>query len=233
MARQRRTLLLALTAALALAALAPATTAARVTFTTPRPATLKGARTGPDAFTAGGVAKECPQVSFRGTLRGSSRTLRLEPIYGEPVYSGCVADAFGGLRAKFVWSECSYLLHPTGRISGKDRWGANVDIACPGKASLAWNVYENKQDFEQGYTLCTTAMPSQAGLGTAELRNVGGAPSKIAIHWNLRHIAYRAYGSSLLCGPLFELRRDASYRGDATIGAKDSLGQTIDLAVSG
>lgn len=231
MARNRCTLPIVLTVALSLGVLAPAA-AARITFTAAQPAILEGERSGPDVFTAGGIAKECPEVRFDGSLRGSSPTLRLEPIYGRPVYSGCTAKALGGLRAKFAWRACSYLLHPTGKIDGEERWRADVDIECPNRSGIQWYLYANQADFKEGYGSCATVMRSQTGLGTAELSNVGGSPGEIAIHWNLTGIEYRAYGSSLLCGPLFEPRRDASYRGDATIAARDHRGQRVDLAVS-
>lgn len=75
-------------------------------------------------------------------------------------------------------------------------------------------------------------MPSQTLRDSAELRNVGGSPGKIAIRWNLTGIRYIPYGSSLLCGPL-RPRRDASYRGEAIIAAKNAQGKPVDLAISG
>lgn len=226
--------LLALMAALAIGAQAPAAAQARVTFTTSQRVALEGKRSGEDVFTAGGIAKECPKVSFSGTLRGNSTSLRLIPQYGVPILSGCVAKALGGLHAKFVASGCSYLLHAKARMAAGKRWRADVDILCPDGALLEWNVYENQREFELGNTLCTTAMLPQTGLGTAELSNVAGSsPDKIAIHWNLTGIKYKAYGSTLFCGPLYVAQSNASYTGEATIAAKDASGHPVDLTVSG
>jgi hypothetical protein len=76
-------------------------------------------------------------------------------------------------------------------------------------------------------------MPPQTGLGTAELTNTTGPQRAIEIHWDLRDIEYRAFGSILFCGsPSGTPRRDASYTGSAVIAAKRS-GHFVDLEVSG
>lgn len=217
---------------LLLCALVPATSGAQITFTASQPVTLAGERSGPDVFTAGGITKECPEVRFQGRLQGNSTTLELEPIYSGPVFGRCAAKALGGLPSKFAWAGCRYVLHPTGRIDEGKGWRADVDIECPDGSTIRWYLYGSEKGFKQGISSCATAMPSQSGLRVAELSNVGGSPGEISIHWNITEIEFSAIGSSLLCGPLFQERQDASYKGNATIAAKDSQGRLVDLSIS-
>jgi len=232
MARDRWIIPIIVVISVSLGALAPAAASARIAFTAPGQVTLAGEQSGRDRFTAGGIVKECPVAHSTGTLRGRSTILELEPTYGRPLYSGCVAKALSGLRTKLSLLGCTYLLHPTGRIAGGERWGADVEIRCPPKFALLWWVYASKANYDAGEPACTTAMLPQTRRDSAELRNLSGSPGRIAIRWDLTGIRYVPEGSSLLCGPL-RLRRDASYRGEAIVAAKDARGKPVDLAISG
>ena len=232
MARNCKITLIILIFMASLASQAPPAASARITFTAAGPVTLHGRQSGRDQFTAGGIVKECPVAHFEGRLGGPSRTLKLGATYGHPLYSGCIAKALSGLRTKLGWVGCSYLLRPSGRIAGRERWRADVEISCPSQLALLWYVYTSGAKYNAGEPVCTTSMPSQTLPDSAELRNIGGSPGRIAIRWNLTGIRYTPYGSSLLCGPL-RPRRDASYRGEAIIAAKDAGGKPVDLAIGG
>lgn len=227
MVGQPRILRLVLLGALSIAVLSPGAAQAFV-FSAPRYALLEGEGSGPGVVKAAGIAKECKAVSFNGTYY--RRTLELEPIYDE-----CMAKTLTGLPAKYVLARCVYLLHAKATKPGKVKWKANVDIHCPTNYEMQWLVYENMKHYFEAAPICTTALLPQKGVGTAELSNVAGSPSKIAIHWNLNRIKYKVlYGSALFCGSLpGVVRRYASYRDDATIGAIDLGGQRLPLAVRG
>jgi hypothetical protein len=196
------------------------------TFKAPPGSVLEGARSGPNVFAAGGIGKECDEADFEGTIGAGATSLELQPIYGT-----CTAKALTGLPAKFVWSECVYLLHDLERIGG-GRWQAAVDIACPPSLYMEWNVYESEAEYESGQTLCITNVPPQKGIGTAELRNLRGSRGGIAIRWDLSGIEYSVLELSLVCGsPPGSVRHDAWYRGDSTVTAKDAKGRFVDLAV--
>lgn len=232
MARDCRILSLPLLAAALVLVAIPTGAHAQATFKVAQPVTLKGRPSKPDVFTTGGIRYECSVDAFSGTLRGNSKELKLVTQYGEPIFSGCVAKLLGGLRTKFAELGCFYVLHGGARV-GRNRWRANVDIGCRyDYDNMVWYLYENKTKFGLGQTLCTVDVLQQKGLGTAELSNVEGSPGAIAIHWDLTGIEYKAYGSSLLCGPLEAIRRDASYTGDTILTAKDLRGRPTEIVVS-
>lgn len=172
---------------------------------------------------------ECPKVEYDGRFYGSSNALEIEPIYDE-----CTTKALFGLPAKYVLSGCVYLLHLTGEKTAGGGWEATVDIGCRPEYSQEWHIYETEGKYEEGAALCTTDTPPQSGLETVEVSNTGDSPSKIAIHWDLSGIKYRAYGSRLFCGsPFGALRHNAAYKGTAILGATSKQGQPVDLEVSG
>lgn len=228
MIRKHTALGLALIAALSIGAALPSHARTEVTFTVAQSATIKGEQSEPNVFTAAGIETECDEAVVHGSLGGNSRTLVVEPTYGE-----CNVKALTGLPAKYVLSGCTYLLHATERLD-EERWGANVDIACLSEYSMEWHSYESQDAYDSGLALCNTAIPPQTGLGTAELTNIRGDSTGVAIHWNLRGIEYRVFGSKLFCGSPFEATRDdAALEGTMTLIAENAGEQPIDFAVSG
>lgn len=193
-------------------------------FQAPSHSLLQGERSGPDRFVLGGIAEECKDGYFSGTFY--SRTLELVPVY-----DNCIAKALGGLQSTFILYGCAYLVRAEGRAERRGRWTADVDLTCPTDYSLRWQIYEEENGPEP---VCTTLMPPQTGIGTAEVSNMGGHPSDITIHWDLDELEYEAFGSTLLCGiPKGVKAQGASYTGYSTIRATDLAEHPKSLAVGG
>lgn len=211
---------------------------AEITFTMPRGGTLEGQRIGSDEFVAHGLEINCNELVFYGDFdekpSGNSRSLGLHPEY-----AGCRARALSGLPADFYQETCDYLLQDLRRMKGERRWKAIVDLKCSGEYdSVGWTIFETDRAYKESRSFCFIEMPEKAGIGTAELRNLGGRRGGIEVRWNLDNFEYsvatsRGSGSSLLCGStLGGTESDAHYRGTATVFAKDQ-GQLADLSLSG
>lgn len=232
---RRRTFFLTSTVALSIALLAPGPAAqARVTFTAPAFGTLEGKRTGPDRFVTDGIGVSCDGAAYGGIPVGNSATLELEPEFAE-----CTGEGLSGFPADFFQEDCDYLLHGVERMQGRQRWRADVDLTCRGEFyAVGWDFFETEKKYEEVRPVCSTRVPEQAGIGTAELRNLGGR-SGIEIRWNLGNLDYlvvkpRVHGSSMFCGSMFDgMRKDAYYRGTTTVVAKDLAGHVVDLSLSG
>jgi hypothetical protein len=233
MARKQGTCLLALAVALCAASFVPAAQA-EVTFTTPTSGSLENRGNGPGRFVTAGIGITCDEAVYRGEAGGRSRTLALEPEYGE-----CTGEALAGFPADFFQELCDYLLHDL-RKDGQG-WKATVDLNCTAVwNAVGWDFYETENAYAIARNFCFTRIPEQPGIGTAELRNLPGGKG-IEIHWDLKNFRYkvetpnRETGGSLLCGSMLGgPRRDAYYRGTTVVVARDIAGgPPLDLSISG
>jgi hypothetical protein len=212
---------------LAICVLAPVAAHAFV-FSAPRYSILEGERSGSDVFKIGGIEQVCKQGYFNGNF--SSRTLEVEPVFDE-----CTAKALAGMTSNYVLYKCTFQVRAVDRPSRKGAWEAPVDLECPTTYKLRWQVFESQESFEGGKNVCTTTVPPQKNIGTAEVTNMKGSRDDITIRWDLSGMRYETYGSALYCGgPEGATRQGASYRGYATIRATDLAGRKPqDLAVHG
>jgi hypothetical protein len=204
------------------------TAAAESAFIAPKNAKVENTEVGPDVLTAAGIDTECSDGEYTGYLL-SPHTFELKPNIHE-----CITKAFAGLPAKYILEGCVYLVHPTKQVSGQQAWLATVDLSCPPEYTQRWLTYETEARFEGGQALCTIGMPSQKGLGGAEIRNVSGAKDKIEIQWNFRKFEYSAFGSALFCGlPYGTVSHDASYKGSVIVSVTDSFGKPASVRIGG
>lgn len=230
MSRKLATCLLT-SAALSIALFTPVAQA-EVTFTMPAFASLEDQGTGAGRFVTNGIGIACDEAVYRGEASGNSRVLELEPEYAE-----CTTEALTGFPADFFQELCDYVLHDAEPTEGG--WEAEVDIHCNAEwDSVGWDIYETEDAYSEASQFCSTRVPEQPGVGTAELRNLAGR-SGIEIRWNFSNFKYtvetpRSFGSSLLCGSMLGcVRRDAYYRGTTTVVARDSVGgRLLDLSLS-
>jgi hypothetical protein len=198
---------------LSIACLAPAAQG-DATFSAPGLGPLEGEGVGPDRFAVGGLEIACGEVTYGGTTGDNSRSLALEPAFGE-----CIARTLTGLPADFYQELCDFVLHGAKRIGGEKQWKASVDIKCRSVwHAVGWDLYETQQKYTAGQFLCAIRIPEQAGVGTAVLRNTAGRRRGIEIRWNLDDLEYEVLLPSLPCGSIEGVAlRDASYRGKAVI----------------
>ncbi len=214
---------------LAIGALSTATAQAEIAFKAPGGYFLEGERRGEDRLPAAGVEKDCEEASFKGNIVDGARFIEVEPRY-----NNCVARMLTGLKAKYVWGGCLYRLRDLERAGAGESWKARVDLVCPSVFGLEWNIYETEERYSTGSPICVTWAPSQTGIGTATLRNLGGSPGKIAIHWDLDEIEYQVTGSGLVCGstPVGGKALE-SYEGETVLAAKNAAEKFVDLSISG
>jgi len=184
-------------------------------FSAPQYSILKGDRSGPDIFTIGGIEEECEEGYFKGYY--SSQILEVEPIFGQ-----CTAKALGGLPSNYVLYRCTFQVRAVDRAGEGGTWVAPVDLKCPTNYKLRWQIFESEEQHEEAKNVCTTTVPPQKNIGTAEVTNMKGSRDDITIRWNLSGMRYETYGSALYCGGREgATKRGASYRGYTTVQATD------------
>jgi hypothetical protein len=197
---------------LSLALASAASGSVAFSVTTGEPA--RGQRVGSDRFTVGGTEIACDEVTFSVVPGGNSKSLALEPAYGE-----CLAKTLTGLPADFYQELCDFVLRDVERLGGTNRWMADVDIECRGQwNAVGWDFYETESKYSLGQALCGIRIPEQAGAGTAVVSNIEGRRPGIEIHWELDDFEYEVFRPSLLCGSITGAEQeDASYKGSAVI----------------
>lgn len=226
-----RVLFLVSLAILSLGLLAPAVQAEPL-FTMPSSGALGERGTAAGKFVSGGIEIACNETTYRGEAEGNSTILALEPDYGD-----CTAQALTGFPADFFQELCSYVLHDLERRQGA--WEAAVDIRCEGEwEGIGWDFYETTGTYREARQFCSTRVPKQPDIGTAELRNLPGRKG-IEIRWDLSGLEYtvargNSFASSLLCGSMLGGRMgEASYSGTTRVFAETPTGSLEDLTISG
>jgi hypothetical protein len=152
----------------------------------------------------------------------------------EPIFGQCTAKALAGFTSVYVLYQCTFQVRAVERASEAGTWVAPVDLECPTIYKMRWQVFESEEHYEEAKNVCTTTVPPQKNIGTAEVTNMDGS-GDITIRWRLSGMRYESYGSALYCGaPEGATRYDASYRGYATIRATDlTEEEQRELAVRG
>jgi hypothetical protein len=145
--------MLAMSAIVASAAQAEATTAKFTAQDGTYPESFSGTNTaGNEVFTTEGGSVECDS-SFSGSAAAASQT-----VEAHPVYTNC--KAFGFLNATVTTTGCNYLFHITTKLA-LHKYQAHVDVVCTGGAVITIVA-----------STCEATVGAQTGLTTVDLETM-------------------------------------------------------------
>jgi len=220
-------LAVSLVAALALAGLAAAGAQALVFRAGEYPATLDGSSVAaePTNFTFGEIEFTCGTTTLAGTLSKEDSTLLIQRSY-----SKCEMK-FGEalVPATIKVNGCEFKLHLETKVN-PDKYGANVDIVCPGAAGIEFYGYNSEESHKAGTPTCVFEIGAQNGGKTVFLLNMTEAeppPWDLTVQPSVA-LKYKVLQGGEPCGPA---TGTDMYSGNTTVTATNKGGKVIPIWV--
>jgi hypothetical protein len=191
-----------------------------------------------EKFSAATGHVEC-HVSYEGTLlTGTGKTLTISPTDfrypNETVEPSCRTHSTA-LNQDFTthvsFNSCDYTFHVETKIK-IDEYTGSLDVQCTTPGDEIDIKITKNGSLE---TKCTIKVPAQNGLKHIIFRNER-KPAKethVTAEPTVEKIEYTTEGGLLNCGIANGKRNDGVYTGKVTLGGENTVGEKLDLEVSG
>ncbi len=245
MTRNLKALGLALAAVFAMSALSAASAQAeKPTFTgyetttgNPHVHTIIEGTTDPGAverFHAGAGTVECHARYSATDLTGDTESLTVTVTQvttpnTEPGHCNTNVPGIGNFKTHVEFTSCDYTFTPGKKLEA-DTYTAEVHIKCTTPGDSIHVRITNAA----GGTKCLLTIPEQTVNHIVYHNKKETKPTKVTVTATAEKIKYtQTEGGILGCGRANGTYEDATYNGEATVSGFDTLGNQIDVEISG